>query len=113
MPATPSRPLPPVLAGPIPRRVAPDQLVLWLVLSGPFALRLKVYRPGDETPLLEHAVAAASPDRLRIGEQAFVQLIDLRPEAPLPTDVLLAYDLQIETPAMTNITARRSGSIDR
>ena len=36
--------------------------------------------------------------RIGIGEHAFIQLIDLRPEEPLPVGTILEYDLRFETP---------------
>ncbi len=35
--------------------------------------------------------------RIRIGKRAFVQLIDLRTEQPLPLEVIVDYDLRFET----------------
>jgi hypothetical protein len=89
--------LPWVLAGPLLRRMEPQRLVLWLVGRQPLSLTLQ----------LSHA-AAPEPQRLplpgdscqviQIGEHAFIHLIDLTLDAPLPCDVQIDYDLLIQPP---------------
>ncbi|WP_295541462.1 alkaline phosphatase D family protein [uncultured Thiohalocapsa sp.] len=90
-------PLPPIIAGPIPRRIGPDRIVLWLALSAPLDLRLCIYRAGDGAPLLAADSPAATATQVRVGTHAFVRLIDLQPPAPLPVDELLEYDLRVTT----------------
>ena len=95
--ATAQHDLPWVLAGPLLRRMEPQRLVLWLVGRQPLSLTLQ----------LSHA-AAPEPQRLpltddrcqviQIGEHAFIHLIDLTLDAPLPCDVQIDYDLLIEPP---------------
>jgi len=94
---TAAPPLPPIIAGPILRRVTPNRLVLWLALSAPLDLRLHLYRAGDGAPLLTADFPSATA-QVRIGTHAFVRLIELRPAEPLPVDELLEYDLRVITP---------------
>ena len=95
MQATAADPLPAIIAGPIPRRVTPNRIVLWLALSAPLDLRLELYRAGDSAPLLSQALPNATAAQVRIGKHAFVRLIDLQPAEPLPADELLEYDLRV------------------
>lgn len=85
--------LAPILAGPILRRLTPRRLVIWLASSEPLDLRLCLYDRGSQTPFLTREFQGQQLQHLRIGERAFVQLIDLRPEQPLPVDRILEYDL--------------------
>lgn len=97
MQAIAAEPLPPVIAGPIPRRVTPDRLVLWLALSEPLDLQLCLYRAGVAAPFLTQDFPAGRTEVVRIGAHAYVRLIDLQPDWPLPADVLLEYDLRVTT----------------
>jgi len=84
--------LPTVLAGPLLRRLAPDRLVLWLAASRPLALTLALTPAGEATrrlPLDAHC------RRVPLGRHAWLHLIDLPLETPLPTDTLVAYDLRL------------------
>ncbi len=95
--AATNTPLPPIIAGPIPRRVTPSRLVLWLVLTEPLDLRIALYRAGHQAPLLSADLPAATAHQVRVGVHAFVRLIDLQPARPLPTDEQLEYDLRAVT----------------
>ncbi|WP_462328939.1 alkaline phosphatase D family protein [Thiohalocapsa halophila] len=94
----PAAALPPIIAGPIARRVTSSRLVLWLALSAPLDLRLYLYRAGEAAPLLTADFPSATAEQVRLGRHAFVRLIDLQPAEPLPVDELLEYDLRV-TPA--------------
>ncbi|MGM0914985.1 MAG: alkaline phosphatase family protein [Pseudomonadota bacterium] len=85
--------LPPVLAGPLLRRLAPDRLVLWLAASRPLALTLAL-TPSDETTR-RVAIDDDHCRRVPVGRHAWLHLIDLPLESPLPTDTLIAYDLRL------------------
>src|SRR5690606_35013215 len=85
--------LPPVLAGPILRRLEPNRLVLWLVGSTPLSLTL-LLEPAGEAP--RRVTLDASCCRVvAIGRHAYLHLIDLSLPEPLPQDVLIHYDLMI------------------
>lgn len=83
--------LPPVLAGPILRRIEPGRLVLWLVGSRPLDLTL-VLAPAN-APEQRIALDAASVRVIPFGRHAFLHLIDVAPSAPLPQDTVIDYDL--------------------
>ena len=92
-------PLPLIIAGPILRRVTPDRVVLWLAVSEEATFRACLYRRGENAPFFSQTIEGAAARRVRIGERAFVQLIDLRPAEPLPTGEMLEYDLIAATPS--------------
>jgi len=91
--ATPS-PLPAVLAGPLLRRLQADRVVIWLVGSEALTLRLELY-PDGEAPR-RVALPGEACRVLRIGTSAWLHLIDVRLESPLPLDRLVEYDLLID-----------------
>lgn len=83
--------LPPVLAGPILRRLEPDRLVFWLVGSKSLCLTLLLEPPGGtvrRVPLGTDCCRIIS-----IGRHAFLHLIDVSLPEPLPRDTLIHYDL--------------------
>ncbi|MGB4074080.1 alkaline phosphatase D family protein [Pseudomonas sp.] len=90
-------PLPLVLAGPLLRRLQPERLVLWLVGSQPLTLSLLLSHDAAPEPQ-RFALNGDSCQVIQIGEQAFIHLIDLALESPLPCDVQIDYDLLIEQP---------------
>lgn len=83
-------PLPPVLVGPMLRRLEPTRLVLWLVGTRALALTLRLEGIGD-IPL-----NAGQCKVIPIGIHAFIHLIDVPLEAALPCDTLIEYDLLID-----------------
>jgi hypothetical protein len=89
--------LPPVLAGPLLRRSSPERLVLWLVGSRPLELSLQLAWRGPQGPqqrLLE--LDGPHCNHLRIGTHAWLHLIDVALDEPLPTDIPIEYDLLLE-----------------
>lgn len=90
-PPSNSSPLPAVLAGPLLRRLQADRLVLWLVASEPLSLRLELHPDGE--PARSLALVGEACRRLRIGTSAWLHLIDLHLDAPMPVDRLIEYDL--------------------
>ncbi|POF42753.1 hypothetical protein B0D71_07580 [Pseudomonas laurylsulfativorans] len=82
--------LPPVLAGPLLRRLEPTRLVLWLVGSRALALTLRLQGVGDIR--LDAGQCTVIP----VGAHAYVHLIDVHLEGALPCDELIEYDLLVE-----------------
>ena len=83
--------LPPVLAGPILRRLEPSRLVLWLVGSVPLNFTL-LLAPVGESPR-RMTLDATSCRVIPFGRHAFLHLIDVALSEPLPQDTIIAYDL--------------------
>lgn len=85
-------PLPAVIAGPLLRRLESTRLLFWLVTSKPLSLELRLY-PQEQKPRrigLEPFCQA-----LPIGAHAFVYLIDVPLDEPLPVDQVIGYDLLV------------------
>jgi hypothetical protein len=85
----------PVLAGPVLRHAAPDSLVLWLVTSEPAEFAVLVFH--DSETLLNRPLADSEVIRLRMGTRAWLNLLTITPEAALPQDTRLEYDLGLTT----------------
>ena len=85
--------LPLVLAGPVLRRLETARLVIWLVASEALALRLALQPEGEAARSVE--LTGETCRQLRIGNSAWLHLIDLPLEASLPVDRLIEYDLLI------------------
>jgi len=83
-------PLPPVLAGPLLRRLEPTRIVLWLVGTRALALTLRLQGVGD-IPL-----DAGKCTIIPVGRHAFVHLIDVVLDSALPCDTRIDYDLLID-----------------
>ncbi|WP_085640838.1 MULTISPECIES: alkaline phosphatase D family protein [unclassified Pseudomonas] len=90
MPLDELTPLPPVLAGPLLRRLEPSRLVMWLVGTRPLSLTLHLDGVGDIP--LDGTACTVVP----VGARAFIHLIDVALQAPLPCDTRIAYDLLID-----------------
>jgi hypothetical protein len=86
-----ANPLPPVLAGPILRRLEPSRLVLWLVGSVPLNFTL-LLAPVGESPR-RVTLDATSCRVIPFGRHAFLHLIDVALSEQLPQDTVIAYDL--------------------
>lgn len=82
--------LPPVLAGPLLRRLEPTRMVMWLVATRPLSLTLRLQGVGDI------ALDAEKCTVIPVGSRAFVHLIDVRLESALPFDTVIDYDLLID-----------------
>ncbi|MFY0678597.1 MAG: alkaline phosphatase family protein [Neptuniibacter sp.] len=82
--------LPFIIAGPILRRVLPDQMVIWLVTSAPLYAELSIYE-GQEN--LIQADCADYLETVQVGTHAYVNLINFRPGQNLPVDTWLNYEL--------------------
>jgi hypothetical protein len=81
-------PLPPVLVGPLLRRLEPTRLVLWLVGSRTLTLTLRLQG-------IDIRLDAGQCTIIPVGTHAFIHLIDVPLDAALPCDTLIEYDLLI------------------
>ncbi|MFG6159423.1 alkaline phosphatase family protein [Halomonas sp. 1390] len=86
-------PLPEVLAGPILRRLSAERLVIWLVGSRPLAPSLMLH-PAGHTPR-RLVLNDSRLTRLPLGRHAWLHLIDVPLETPLPRGVRIDYDLKL------------------
>ncbi|VVP56259.1 alkaline phosphatase D family protein [Pseudomonas fluorescens] len=88
--------LPPVLVGPLLRRLEPARLVMWLVGSRELSLTLRLQDCDDIR--LDAGQCTVIP----IGTHGFIHLIDVPLATALPCDTLIEYDLLIDD-AMTGV----------
>ncbi|UVL39466.1 alkaline phosphatase family protein [Pseudomonas sp. B21-040] len=82
--------LPPVLVGPLLRRLEPTRLVLWLVGSRALELTLRLQGVGDIR------LDGGQCTVIAVGKHAFVHLVDVPLDTALPCDTLIEYDLLID-----------------
>lgn len=83
--------LPPILSGPILRRVDKNQVNIWLATSENYDLSAKLYIVEQKYELL--AVSVRS-QKLQLGKQLYVHLLTIFPlDSTFPTDILLGYNL--------------------
>ncbi len=87
--------MPDVLIGPLLRRVANDRLVLWLVASRPLTLSLSLW-PVSSGSEQHHKLDVLQCRCLAVGRYAYIHLIDVSLDTPLPCDERIAYDVTIE-----------------
>ncbi len=80
-----------VIAGPVLRRVEPERLVIWLMMTEPLDLRLTLSCDGELLQSCE--LDAQQVWTLRLGEHCWLRLIDFRPDTALPQQRLIHYDL--------------------
>ncbi|WP_415901334.1 alkaline phosphatase D family protein [Neptuniibacter sp. QD29_5] len=85
--------LPFIIAGPLLRKVTPDQVTLWLVTSEPLKGSFHFYQ---EQELVAQIDCASINQSIRVGKTAFINLIEYRPEHSLSTDTWFSYDLECE-----------------
>ncbi|WP_290653518.1 alkaline phosphatase family protein [Aquisalimonas sp.] len=92
-PDTAADTLPDVLAGPVLRRIAPLRLVIWLVASRPLKLELMLHPAGH--PPRRLTLNDRRLRRVPLGRHAWLYLIDVPLDTPLPHGVRIDYDLKI------------------
>src|SRR5262245_23649909 len=103
--------LPPVLAGPLVRRVEPRAVHLWIATSRKFAARAEVFQlresKADRIMMLDHPPSRAKAllgtaegrnvTTVQLGSALFVTLLKAVPKGKVfPTDELLFYDILLD-----------------
>ncbi|MGF6097594.1 alkaline phosphatase D family protein [Pseudomonas sp. 18175] len=86
-------PLPAVIAGPLLRRLEPQRLVLWLVGSRELTMTLRLQAAGQTRDI---PLGPSHCQRVPVGRQAVIHLIDVPLEDALPQDELIEYDLLVD-----------------
>ncbi|WP_150305663.1 alkaline phosphatase D family protein [Pseudomonas saliphila] len=83
--------LPTLLTGPLLRRLAPERLLIWLVATRPLDFQLTVQPTGsaERTIVLD----ARACRRMPVGRHAWIHLLDVTMDPPLPVDTEVEYDL--------------------
>lgn len=75
------------------RRLEAQRVVLWLVASRELALSLRLSIEGEAR---DHRLAGEACQVVQLGRHAFLHLIDLHLDAPLPCDRQIDYDLRFD-----------------
>ena len=86
--------LPHVLAGPILRHADCDRVLLWLVTTRSTSWRFRLLK--NKETIEERALLAREQTQIRIGSNAFLQLLEIRADSPWPQGCLLHYDIGFE-----------------
>jgi hypothetical protein len=82
---------PPILSGPILRRVDENQVNIWLATSENYDLSANLYIVEKKYELL---LVSVKNQKLQLGQQLYVHLLTIFPlESSFPTDLLLGYNL--------------------
>jgi hypothetical protein len=109
--------LPILLAGPILRRVEPNQVCIWIASSKAVSIGAEVFRLADlnkinttqcEDNVRIKPIGLGTTESIRLGEQLYIGLVIVCPIQPdivnnssnavkisFPTDELLAYDIEV------------------
>ena len=88
--------LPLVWAGPILRRASAERLVLWLALSAPLTLRIRLQAADHYHHDVLLPAGSHQHHHSRAGEHLHYALVDLDlTEAPLPKDCWISYEISI------------------
>lgn len=103
----PAPDLPLVLAGPLLRRLETRRLVLWLVASRPLEARLQLAWDDPQCGPVERELPldASRCQRLPLGRQACLHLIDVALDEALPADSFIHYDLLVDDAGATRAIA--------
>ncbi|VTQ03915.1 isoleucyl-tRNA synthetase [Pseudomonas aeruginosa] len=89
----PNDSLPLVLAGPLLRRAEPERLVFWLATSCPTTIELILASEGEAERRIR--LAEGTHSAIRIGTHAWLHLLDVALDPPLPCARLVDYDLRL------------------
>ncbi len=88
--------LPPVLAGPILRRLEAHRLVLWLGLREPMRIRLQLSPAGGQAQQYQLYPGSSACRCITAGARLHYLLIDLPLDQPLPHDCWIGYSLALQ-----------------
>ena len=81
-----------ILAGPVLRRTEAHRLVFWLCSREPLQFRLILQ--ANESPAQPIVLTDDGHQQIQIGTRCFIHLLDVKPDAELPLDQFIHYDLQ-------------------
>ena len=84
-----------VLAGPILRRMTPNQLTFWLMTTEPVTVDLTLYKSETALFTLHKTQTPECHTQLKAGDNLFIQLLNIKLETALPTNQPIHYDIQL------------------
>ena len=89
--------VPNIIAGPILRHVTKNQLTFWMVTRKAETLRFCLNEAGNNSLLIDRELNSKELQQIQIGQHAFINLISINTEQPLPEEQLLEYDFRFLT----------------
>jgi hypothetical protein len=69
------------------------------VTTQPYRISCKLVRAKDQALLVDKCLNSTELQQIQVGQCAFINLISIRPEAPLPENELLEYDFCLQDDA--------------
>lgn len=84
-----STPLPPVIAGPILRKVTTEEVHIWLATSQDYQIQVQLSQAENTLASQTHQQS------IKVGERLFIQLISAFPEQNLPSNTPLEYQISL------------------
>lgn len=89
-----THPLPFILAGPILRHVSVDTVCFWIATSEPCNITLDLF--DGSTHLLHKELNNQEKQQCHLGTHCYLQLVEVKPDTPLPTERSLEYQLHFD-----------------
>ncbi|MDD7908830.1 alkaline phosphatase family protein [Pseudovibrio exalbescens] len=86
---------PPVLAGPILRRMRPEQLTIWLATRAPAKVRLELYPESGEPQSIGLVPGTSELQLLSAGTNLHYLLVNVSLDKQLPLDEWVSYRLSL------------------
>lgn len=86
--------IPPLIAGPMLRRLTTDQVTFWMACREVFPLRVLLWSANGEVLFERELAEGEDCHTVRIGTACVVQLITLSLEQPLPQAQRIDFDIQ-------------------
>lgn len=87
--------LPPIICGPLIRRLTREQLVLWWISPRSLTGTLDCYYPHEAAPFLSVPFDTENLTTFAVGSRAVVHLADIRPDTGFPVDTKIEYDIRL------------------
>ena len=87
--------LPDIIAGPIVRHVAPQEITLWLVTTLSCGFQVKLSHRESQEVIFDGQLSESQATQIQVGKHAFVTLLHLEFEDPLQYNVLIDYDIGV------------------
>lgn len=113
--ARPPEDWPLILCGPMLRRVTHDQVCVFVALSRPARLRLRLFTgpsPSDEADTEVAGQSSDEHDTLALGARLHAVVVVFRPQTPLVSQQNYFYDLAITHGSGSDQTTADLGSLD-
>lgn len=102
--------LPLVIAGPMVRHVTQHTVTLWLATTRRAAFHISLVEAASGKCFVNTCLSSQQASTVQVGHQAFITLLEVPVDTPLPLSVRINYDLRLETDGITTpVTSLVSG----